>query len=281
MSRLYWLLNLMLIVVAVIGSVQLSQHRPQSRWHMPKAAAALDSREAELALAPVPLEYTAPSPVLNYLDGLWQQSLFRPERTEDMEVAEGAVEAVPQGSTDLELIGVGIIGKDAAAIILIKENPGRRTPGRQEDKRTRAAGNRHVFRKGAAVGDTGYVLKDISLNRVVLQRGSEERVLQLESSDAASAERSAKAVAATTEKKAESEAVAAKAEAKTDSLMPPPPPPPPPMPMIGGNPAAAGGGATTPGTAPAETLSKEERIRRALEARKRILEQRQTEEGNR
>jgi len=163
-------------------------------------------------------------------------------------------------------------------VILVEEvrttTRGRRATRRSAASPAEKKPTRHIYRLGQSVEKTGYTVKEIEMTRVVLAKGDEERVLELESGDAGSEKRVKSAVAAADKARA---AAPARKSTKTDSASTAPaPPPPPPMPT-GIVPAGTGRTAakTTSGTRTTSTqLSKEERVRRALEARRRLLEER-------
>jgi len=230
-------------------------------------------------------------------DVLWEKTLFSPGRKEASVDAAGAaagVEAVPE--VDLELIGIGVVGKESAAVILIKgrmRGPARGRADGQEGPRTQ-----HVYRLDQMIEETGWKVAAIGLNGVTLRRGEEEKVLEMKTGDADSAARvtAASLAARDTEKAAEApKPVPAKVEAAVVQP-PPPPPPPPPMPTLPsavtdggfrGNveapPGASGQVSVTvqPGgeaaAAADSEATREERIRKALELRRQILENRRRE----
>ncbi len=268
MSRLYWLLNLVLASLAVLAILWVANQQPQARRELPRRLseeAAVGSLQSGAGTEGVEL---AVRPLMENLDDLYKRSLFRPDRSEVLEEVEDTDDQDDSAPQDMELIGIGIIGKEAAAIILVKEAPQRRIRGRvvssavPEKKPTR-----HVYRIGQSVADSGYIIKEIELKRVVLERGDEERVLELQHGDQGSQQRVATAEAEAKKAAAVPTTPSVTPSEKSPTLTPPPPPPPPPGGL--GTPSAPSATATTP-----ETLSREERIRRALEARRRILERR-------
>jgi hypothetical protein len=265
MSRLYGLLNVILAVAAVYVVSWMLGQKPAERWELPKTrtlpASAPRVMDRERTVAADPARQIA-------LDDLWKHSLFRPDRTEevgDEETDEVADSNQPQ---DMELIGIGIIGKESAAVILVRATTTRRRNVRTSQPEPKKQ-TRHVYRLGETIAETGYVLKEITLNQVTLVRGADERVLELEHGDRGSQQRSAQAEAA--EKKAK-EATPSKTNGKTATTLTPPPPPPPPM----STPTAG----KTSTTTSADKTSREERIRRALEARRQILERRRQLQDN-
>jgi hypothetical protein len=264
-------------------------------------------------------------------DVLWQQSLFRPERTEDLTQPTAEDPAVAAAALNLELVGLARIGERAVAVIVSHRGaaprragapagPGRnprpgvlRPPAAPEPgpggpaeagaPEPEGPPDRHVYKVGDTVGDSGYTLKEIRLKEkeVVLVRGSEERVLKLETADDQSASRretAATQAAAQAAAAAAAQAAAAKAAevAQAPAAKPPAegaavavaaagaPPPPPPMPGAVGVPGApgappAGAAPATPAEAvagkegtPAVPMTREERLERARLLRERILQ---------
>lgn len=224
-------------------------------------------------------------------DELWERTLFRPERTEDVpkpEDEEGE-EKEPEPTVDMELIGIGIIADKKAAIILVKPKAAPRRPARSRTPTSAARGakepapsgpdkpKQRVYKVGQEIEDTGYEVKEITIDEVTLVRGDEERILKLEAGDEQSknrrelaAKESEKPKEAPAEEKppeatAEKPAGEEKKEAST-----PPPPPPPPVALPGGPGGGTGSGSSTP----AASLSRDERIQRAREIRDRLLQRR-------
>ncbi len=239
-------------------------------------------------------------------DTLWQQTLFRPERTED--VTQAPVEEAVAGAVavDLELVGLARIGERAVAVIVQYRGQARRpttsvpagsapgmarrsmgarsaaappaaTPGADAD--AEATPDRHVYKVGDKIGESGYTLKEIRLKEkeVVLVRGSEERILKLDATDDQSSSRreTAAALAATASAKSAVEAPppgAAKPPGGASAAAPPLPPPPvaaavgAQAPIVPGQVVPGGNGAT------GGPMSREERLERARLLRERILQ---------
>jgi hypothetical protein len=260
-----------------------SQGRPQSR------PAADDVQIADSRLG------------ADELDDLWKNTLFRPERTE--EVADPDAEETEEKAPDqvqLELIGVGKIGDKPVAIILEKTPVRRairrriRRPGAPEvEEEESPAKTQHIYREGAEVGDTGYTVSRIDFNEVLLVRGDEELTLKLEAGDDQSQGRRDRAVASAKAREAEQAAEEAKEEKAREtaaSASPGSPPPPPPPPVAAPSVPAPEGGKTPPKTtASGETspkttagstsaMTREERLRRAKLLRERILQRRQEQQ---
>jgi len=260
-------------------------------------------------------------------DILWQQSLFRPERTEDPTAPVVEDPAVAAAALNLELVGLARVGERAVAVIVQHRGqgptrrpgvpggaaaPGGPRPGVLKPPTPPAVGpaeaaggdaegppDRHVYKIGDGVGDSGYTLKDIRLKEkeVVLTRGSEERVLKLETADDQSSSRREAAAAQAIPPKppepapqpgvpkppGEGAVAAAAAAAAAAQAGPPGLPPPPPPPGVAGGAPGAPGTPGAPGAIPAEgvparegtaavPMTREERLERARLLRERILQ---------
>ena len=108
------------------------------------------------------------------LEPIWHRSLFAAYRgeTETAKVAEPSA-ADARKRAVMELIGVCKFGSFSGATILDK-TPVRRTPG-QTPKKAGAV----FYRLGETLG-SGYVLKKVMRNSVILVRGSSELVLEMD-----------------------------------------------------------------------------------------------------
>ena len=201
MSKLYWLLNIGLAGLAVAVAAWVLGQQPQKRW---------EARAAHTA-APVPLGKTAQErsasslsrhlvPAPDAFDSLWQESLFRPERSEEVsasDTGEGGDAAAPE-SAEFELQGIGVIGTEAAAIIVdkLRRTVPRPRPGPGGQPQVETVRTQHVYKVNAEIGTTGYKVKEVRKTEVVLARGDEERILKLESGDQDSQGRRARAAEA-------------------------------------------------------------------------------------
>jgi len=274
MGRLYWLVNCVLLVVVAFATSWVGQQDAEARWTVRPKGGADRSARSKATLAPKRADVGPARASIDGIDVLWRKTLFRPERTE--EVAPETVDGEPAPKptdTDMELTGMGRINEEAAAIILVKRirtkrprrGPGAKTPAKPEK-------TKRVYKLGDEVAGTGYVVKEISFNEVLLVRGNEERTLKLESGDASSEQRRTQAAQA--EKRAAVVAAAktqttpAKMPAGGTKTQPPPPPPPPP---VAGLPTLPTPGASSK----AAQMTREERIKRAREIRERMLARRQ------
>jgi hypothetical protein len=298
MNRFFWLLNGVLLVVGLLVTLAAVRFEPSHPTSSPAGVTADEPRTGKTAggTRQLPAGNRVPprGPSPEVVEVIWKQSLFRPDRGEDG--AEGGAAAAENArTTDMELVGIGQINGEGAAIILIQNGasgmlpPGRRpdlpdTPGlatpfgrrgagglrRTPPGRTSTArgggessGQTHIFRLNQRVGTSGFVVKEVRIDTVVLLRGAEERVLKLDRNDASS--------------KTRQESATRDAVARVPAT-----PPPPPAPGLPGRPTFPGGGinappafnaagqpaaAGMPGTFP----SREERIRTAIEARRRLM----------
>ncbi len=287
MSRTGWFItNLLLAVVAALTTRAIL--RPPTVSEAASAGRRRAAVDPTQRAAPVPVKDAGSgshsalvTAVLGEADTLWKDSLFRPDRTEDIVTEATAPSATPNAAVQFELIGVGLIADKSAAIILVKSNRPRTTSPTSRGRGSRPLPSapperkRHVYRLGDEIADTGYVLKEIKLTEVTVARGDQTQVLKLERGDASSKKRKEDAAREEAARKRKAAATAKSSGNRTGTAaapgLPPPPPPPPPAAVPGGP-----GGPPTPGrktTTPAPTTY-QERMRRALEARRRILERR-------
>ena len=281
MSTLFWFLNAGLLLLAVMATVTVSHYQPAQRMDLKWEKTDAIKERGEPGMKPG----ESPTAIRNQPVGdteiLWKNTLFRPDRTEDIDTQNQAMPEAVTPVSEMELVGIAIIGNDAAAIILLQDHntPQRslrsklpNSPGAGKDNKDKPAPVKHIYRLGQPVGESGFTLKEIRMTEVVLTRGEEERILKLDKGDASS--------------KARNENAAKEAIARTPPLppspvpvqpngagIPPPPPPPPPLPGGVGLPPAGAG--TAFNAQAAGSQSKGDRIKAALEARRRILESRQ------
>jgi hypothetical protein len=280
-KSIWFILNLFLAIAAVIVTLRVSRQdldavRGVSGDSSPTAGTPLDEP------ATSPLEKAAAIDAderLEDLDELWRMSLFRPDRSEEL-VLEGDEEGEEAPTAyEFELIGIGVLGKQATATILTKAEraaASARDRAKAATDGAQTSSQRHVYILGQEIQDTGFTLSDIQMDEVEITKGPLTKNLVLKRDDKASQGRVDAVVKAreSDRKQAEAEARQAEKQAATEQPppgTPPPPPPPPPAPVPG-----PGGTATSEqtGTASATTLSQsaQERIREALERRREILE---------
>jgi hypothetical protein len=218
---------------------------------------------------------------------LHEQTLFNPDRTEALDLRSDEKASDEKASDekapmDMELIGIGTVGEKSAAVILTRTAPGRS----RSNETTRS---KHVYMLGQSVADTGYVIESISMREVILVKGDEERTLRLETTDATSEKRNMAAAEQAKEAVAKMNSETVETAKKDKGATPPPPPPPPPVPaqlqeaLEVARAAKAANGGQSESAAPdakedEQDLSRQERIKRALEARRRILQKRRNEE---
>jgi hypothetical protein len=333
-----WLLNAVLLVVAcgVTAWVVGQTPPPASADGKGDAKSARPERKSDRkAVAKEAEDVGAQQGVMSTedVDVLWQQTLFRAERTEDVTQAPVEDAAAAAQPIDLELVGLARIGERAVAVIVqYRGQPPRRpTPGpvpvgaagRSPVRRTPPARpavpspvasaaegapegppDRHVYKEGDKVGDSGYTLKEIRLKgkEVVLVRGSEERILKLDDTDDQSANRREVAANLAAQAAQAAQAHLAKAAAaarppaegaapgapqpagEAEAGTPPPPPPAPGGEGAPGAEAPAVPGAVVPAAGvavpaarsadgtPVVPMSREERLARARLLRERILQ---------
>jgi len=170
----YWLLNGTLLAVAVFASYAMLNHDARARWRLPEALRQpVEIKPTTTAAEQDRLDVDALRPTYSQgIDTLWQRSLFCEDRTEEIkETAEDEEPPEPTPEEEgLELVGIGIIGTKAAAIILIipKTTARRSTPRRITTRGRKSSTkpptkrrSRHVYRCGDKVGETGWTVREI------------------------------------------------------------------------------------------------------------------------
>lgn len=306
MKRLLWLImNLGLLAVAYAVTTWVLEQRPALDTGNEMADKAEhpgnEKRPAKAKSASTSREEPRKKTDLSVL---WRETLFRPERTEDLEIqAAKEVEEATKTPFSLELTGLARIGDRSVAVIVQHRATVRRSPRATVHPTSRGMRrprsgvsppvnknsaapsgppDRHVYKVGDKVGDSGYTVKAIHLDdeEVVLTRGKEERIISLDKSDdqsvsrlknAATAEEAKKKALAAKEK-ARQLVTAAKVAPRGKRVPGAAPPPPPPVP--GGGPRTRSGGGRTVMTANPATMTREERLKRARLLRERILQRR-------
>jgi hypothetical protein len=268
MNAVFWLFNGLLALLAVVVTVAVLQFQPKLSASSPSGTDSRShGRKGETALpAPIPEPQNRRLLANAKLDPLWQNSLFRPSRTEDQTTDAAATAETGARNDDMDLIGIGGVGKDAAAIIILPDRPAKPAtvkPGAKPgDPAAKPPPTKRIFRTGETILDTGFTLKEIRFDEVTLARGEEERILKMKRGGTSSKSRrdQAQRLAAT----------------RTPPNVPPPPPtppgnipmppPPPPMPVpTAGQPGAA--------SYASNAAAREERLRQAIEARQKMIEQ--------
>lgn len=270
MTRLLWLINGVLVLLCLGATLAAVRAPPPRQPPVPPRP----PRPSGEVPTPVAVNRSRPARTPEPPADLWRASLFQPTRSEGED--SGTPAAAAAAVSDFELVGIGIIGDEAAAIIVegtraAPSFPAVRLPGAPAAAPETRAKPR-IYRLGDTVADSSFVVKEVRLDEVVLSRGGEERTLRLETGDAASRRRAEQA----------GKDAAARLPQVTVAPPPvptvkgaPPPPPPPPGTAAAAPPAVQPGStvAVTPvaGTTAPAAMTREERIRAALEARQRIL----------
>ena len=276
MNKLVWCLNVLLAIFALTATLAAVRNQPGSDALLPLAG----KERPETAARPVAVAAaTHPRPDLTKTEVLWQSSLFRPDRAEEGDPAAGAASDTAVRVSDMELIGIGMFGTEAAAIIAFTDKdipvvrPLRVGAGGAAEPAKKDV--QHIFRRGQMVGDSGFEVKDVELDQVVLVRGEEERVLKLDRHDPASRRRLDMA-ARETVTRPPAPAVAMAPPASAVAVSPPavaasgavPPPPP-------GVPGGATAGGPVKGGSNIHNFNRDGRIQAALEKRRQIIESHQ------
>ena len=269
MKHLLLLANLGLLALVLLAAAALRGHNPESR-HPQLDPVEADSRSFEDADARPPAPDMRPVALRKGdKDVLWEKTLFTPDRTEIVDETQSDDQEEPERSSkygDMELIGIGKINKRQAAIILVRER--RRRGGAQ----TTGGGKKNVYRVDDPIQDTGYTLARIDKAEVEITRNNESRILALEYGDASKQRRAA---AAANDRQQRQETQQQASTQKDDSPKPPPPPPPPPAPGTRSN-----NDNDDDQDRDQDQQDRRERIRRALEARRKLLEKRREAQNN-
>lgn len=294
MNRFLWFLVNLGLVTAVCGvGLLLTESDPAARWDQIRKDALADAQaKAPKPTATVKGELPAPdardSVDANTLKVLWQRSLFRPDRTEDIEIKaanDKAKDAAPQAEWVFEL--KAILRMNERSVAIIQVDPAKRAPVRstRSSRSTRrmvptpppAKGPaakpkraKRLFHEGDSVGETGFVVTKISKAEVILNKGDEEKILTIERQDAGSLARRAAQVKLAPKAKAGTPPAAPRMRTTSRSTHSQPPPPP-------GGPGGPGTPVPVAGSAvrlpnPKDTALAEKR-KRLAEERKRLLEQ--------
>jgi len=170
MKLFYILLNILFFILAVLlfaMNLTFKHHQPDMILSM--------SPDLSKAVPPSGREKVRED--ITDVAVLWENNLFSPYRTGD-----GAPMLGGTKPTGLELIGVGIFGDNAGAIILDKQPAaGLPLPGRS--RMQGGAAQQPAFYK---LGDTlsnGFMLTKVGSKSVTLSRGREEIVLDIDFND--------------------------------------------------------------------------------------------------
>ncbi len=227
------------VVLSIVLIIMLAAHL-NFKSSEPDKILRKTPREASLKY-PVPQEQNRSSNIPQ-MTVIWEKNLFLPSRG-----AQDKGEAVADKAkhSDLELVGICKFGAVSGAIIVNKnraqENivpPAQGTlPAQMKAQQAQGAKpEKRYFQQGQRMS-SGYLLKEIHNDHVVLSRGNEEVILKLQFGDESSNKRLASMSFKPVEK---SEPVSPSGEtisappiqdAKPDQSRPalPAPPPPPPM----------------------------------------------------
>ncbi len=270
MFRIYTAVNLLLLILAVVITLWLVPDAPRAVIPDVGAVDSLSGgavgpdSDATSENGRVDFGTTmtaAGSQVPGEVDVLWEDNLFSASRGEGMAVDAAADGAVVGGGLELELVAIGRIGSEAAAVILHRAGSVRRGTAGDGVRKTR-----HVYRQGESINNTGFEIAEIRLREVTLVKGDEQRVLRLSADDAGSRAR----IGAVT---ADGGAERAGGDAAGTGETPPPPPGATELPRPGAR--------APSGTGQDGEVSREERIQQALQRRREYIERlrRQRTEG--
>lgn len=256
MSRIFLIANLSLIIIALIVSNGY-----------------FGNEAPTYSLQGIPQEEELPTNVRDYStgrfhrvsidDSLWKRSLFRPDRTEIAE--DGETEDVPAATTNVNMELTGIIKIGEGAVAVIEVQGGRPSPrrGRRAQSEGETETQRKVYSVGETIDSTSYTLIEITFDSIRVKSGTKELTIPLERGDESSSERKSRAASNTQQVNVNVSQNPMNRATPPAASSPPPPPPPP--------------AATPPSNQSSNTensLSRTERIKRALEARRRIIRSR-------
>lgn len=268
MKHLLLLANLGLLALVLLAAAALRGHNPESR-HPQLDPVEADTRSSEDPDARPPAPDMRPVALRKGdKDVLWEKTLFTPDRTEIVDETKSEDDDDQKETErsskygDMELIGIGKINKRQAAIILVRER--RRRGGGQPT----GGGKKNVYRVDDPIQETGYTLARIDKAEVEIKRHEESRILALDSGDSASQNRAAKAAS-----KAQQQRQEMKQQESDKKEKAPEPPPPPPAPGERSN-------DNDNGEQEQAQKDRRERIRQALEARRKLLEKRREAQNN-
>ena len=240
MNGLSWIILNLALLVAAISSRPIM--KKLSNPELPPIEQQEKSARESKSVRSEPIQPARSRTKALALDGLWEKSLFCPERTEsnlpDGEAGETAAQAAEK--SDFELTGIAWIGLpgEVKPVAVIKQQKIQMRPS----SRARATASRGrtsprtaqqptpepekpqkvIFAEGDLINDTGYTLLEINTkeNSAILVRGNERLELKIEFGSDASSERKNIAVteAANRQKQREQEqkAVAAQHAKPTD-----------------------------------------------------------------
>ncbi len=286
MTRLYAIFNPLLATAAILVTLWVFTNRETSRASQrPETMNSLESppppaaTQRTMATAEIPREA---------VQTLWENVIFSPTRQEGFTQTAPPVSVATESPspTNLELMAVGIFGSRSAAVIIVNEPRQPTAPTRRRGAGGGGTrGTQRVYNIGESVGSTGYTVREIKMDEVILARGDEERVLRLAPSSDSSQRRREAAVAQERAVVAASQAESsqtARREARGgrgDRAAPPPPPPPPPV-AFDANEMPADGEAQVR-ERPEEETDRDEQIRQAIERRRQIIEELRSRQSER
>jgi len=292
MNRFLWfLLNIGLVTVVCGVGLLLTESDPAARWDKArKDAFAAAQTDAPKPTTTIKGELPAPSGRntvdANTLNVLWRRSLFRPDRTEDVEIKaanDEAKAAAPQAEWVFELKAILRMNERSVAIIQVdpaKRAAVRRTRSSRSVRRTLPTPSKEpaakpkpakrLFHEGDSVGETGFVVTKIGQAEVILKKDDEEKILTIERQDAGSVARRAAQVKLAPKAAKPTTPPAARRPRSTGLPTHSQPPPPPGGPGGPGTAVPVAGSAVRLPNPKATALA--EKRKRLAEDRKRLLE---------
>lgn len=289
----FFLLNLLLVMAAALTTAGFLSSR-KVRRELPAQVA---SEESETGRKRARARSAADAQTAALAELLWQKNLFVPERSPSIRTPDDDPSAAPAGPAEMELTGIGRIADRQAAIIIVNSRGRsvRRGIGGQPPPPAADTPKKKIYSIGDEIEDTGFTLAEIKIDKQFHDKETRSyglyevvlndphggtKTLRMQTGDTASATRSASAASAQEKIKA-----VVIAPPLRDATAPPPPPPSadgttaeisPATPNI----VVGGGGAPdeTPGKPVAE-MTREERLKWAIETRRRHMQERAAEQA--
>ncbi len=161
MQKFYWTIGVTAVLLGITASrfamratIEASEFEP-----VPSYSAQLSPHSSSL---PVPIDEAAVASIV-------RKNLFHPQRTPDFEEPRTDPAPQPKDNFKPQLLGIVQVGSQACARIRIGGSRGRHGQ--------KAEG---IYALEEPVGSSGFVLKEIHANAVVLSNGNEELILKLE-----------------------------------------------------------------------------------------------------
>ncbi len=228
MNKFFWFLNLILLLLAILVTAAIFRGTPAT------PVAQEDGRGGKRALAngqtrqPRP---SKPSRQASYIpqtekpvagqEILWTRSLFRPDRAEpdSADSTGGDTTAL----SELELIGIAMVGDGKAAIIAGPDTPAAVPPVTAATAATATKApppKKRIYRLNQPVAETGYLLTAINAEDVELTKGNDIQVLMMNRGSASSQKRQAAAAGESLQRQRAAASAAARTATTAPAILP-------------------------------------------------------------